>query len=96
MILKCIHEDPNDRISASDALNHPLFSQRPKPSVKDFQTLPICLTHFPKEESYSDILQIIKTECEEYDNVLEFQDLKSGHAFVHFQEVQHNYLFVGQ
>lgn len=86
LILKCFIEDPDYRISASEALKHPLFSQIPTPSIKDMLMLQINLSYFNKEEFYPDILQEIKNQCQEIENVSEFENLESGLAFVHFQE----------
>ena len=96
LILSCIRSDPESRITAVKALNHPVFSQKTAPCIRDMCLLPSPLFQFSQlsnvssEESTEiceELLKDLKIECEAYGEITECKVAEGGHAFVHFQEV---------
>ena len=98
LILQCIRVDPEARITAEHALNHPVFLQHPGPSMKDLYLLQSPLHQFSqfsspetveKNKICEEMLKDLRVECEAYGEITECKVAKGGHAFVHFQEVGH-------
>eukprot|EP00090_Calanus_glacialis_P005566 TRINITY_DN14311_c0_g1_i2.p1 TRINITY_DN14311_c0_g1~~TRINITY_DN14311_c0_g1_i2.p1 ORF type:complete len:221 (-),score=46.21 TRINITY_DN14311_c0_g1_i2:299-961(-) len=97
LILNCIKEDPSSRITADEALNHPIFKLSPDPSVNEIYILqsPILqFTRYDNEDNEDgnyiseEMLETLRTECESYGEIAECKVIEGGHAFVHFQEVR--------
>jgi len=95
LILMCISRDPITRINADEALNHPVFSQKPGPSMKDLYLLQsprLQFSQFSNTDSNEpnkvceEMLKDLRVECEAYGEITECKVAKGGHAFVHFQE----------
>jgi len=96
LILSCISEDPSRRISADEALNHPIFELNPDTDVKEMQILQSPILQFSRcvEDNNEDeriiteeMLDNLRAECEAYGEIAECKVMEGGHAFVHFQEV---------
>jgi len=97
LILNCISEDPSSRVTADEALNHPIFKLNPDPSVNEIYILqsPILqFTRYIDEENEDEnciseeMLDHLRAECEAYGEIAECKVIEGGHAFVHFQEVR--------
>ena len=96
LILNCISEYPSTRITADEALNHPIFKVNPDPNVKEMQILQSPILQFSRyvddnnaDESIitEEMLDKLRAECESYGDIAECKVVAGGHAFVHFQEV---------
>ena len=99
LILMCIKGNPKSRITAAEALNHPVFSQNAGPSMKDLFLLPSPLLQFSQfsntdsnepNKICEEMLKDLRVECEAYGEITECKVAEGGHAFVHFQEVCKN------
>ena len=100
LILQCILVDRDTRITAAEALNHPVFLQHPsQPTITDLYLLqsPLHqLSHFSctetKEENKicEEMLRDLRVECEDYGEISDCTVTDGGHAFVTFQEVGHS------
>ena len=82
------------RITAEEALNHPLFHIQPSPLPQpaDLALLPspvLHVTHLSKDnKSEEEMLASLRSECAEYGEITECCLAEGGGAFVHFQEVR--------
>ena len=99
LIQRCIKGDPKSRISAVEALNHPVFLHKPGPSMKDLFLLPSPLLEFSQftnkdsketNEIREEMLKDLRVECEAYGEITECNVAEGGHAYVHFKEVQNH------
>lgn len=95
LIQRCIKGDPKSRISAVEALNHPVFLHKPGPSMKDLFLLPSPLLEFSQftnkdsketNEIREEMLKDLRVECEAYGEITECNVADGGHAYVHFKE----------
>ena len=97
LILQCILVDRDTRITAAEALNHPVFLQHPShPTITDLYLLqsPLHqLSHFSNTETKEEnkiceeMLRDLRVECEDYGEISDCTVTDGGHAFVTFQEV---------
>ena len=96
LLTRCLTEDPLSRITAEEALAHPLFHLQPPPlpQPNDMALLPspvLRVTFMSKEEegkSEEEMLASLRSECAEYGEITECCLAEGGGAFVHFQEVR--------
>merc|ERR1712083_132212 len=89
VIVRCLDENPSNRLTSSEALSHPLFQQKPTPSPQDLHLLPKNYdTHTGEhaDNNDQDLLRDIRAECSSYGEILECVVGPAGHAYVHFQE----------
>ena len=103
LILQCIRIDKDTRITAADALNHPVLLQHPSPTIRDLYLLQSPLHQFSlfsntetKEENEicEELLRNLREECEEYAEISECKVTDGGHAFMTFQEVSNPYIII--
>ena len=94
LLTRCLTEDPSSRITAEEALAHPLFHMQPPPLPQpaDLALLPspvLHVTHDSKDgKSEEEMLACLRSECAEYGEITECCVAEGGGAFVHFQEVR--------
>ena len=77
MIIRCISEDPAERIGAAEAVTHPVFSASLTPASADLSLLPTPTLQFcphppprpPPERG--NLMARILAECRSYGDVLE-------------------------
>ena len=96
---RCLTEDPLTRITAEEALAHPLFHLEPAPlpDQADKTLLPSPVLHVTelskdkaagKGKSEEELLANLRSECAEYGEITECCLAQGGGAFVHFEEVR--------
>jgi len=95
LIMKCLDEDPYNRISAQDALDHRFFKNHSlMPTTKDMVILPSHILQLfnvfnsekcddPKE--LEDAIRDIRNTAEQYGQIVGMT-AKNGHAYIEFQE----------
>ena len=94
LIIRCVSEDPAERIEAAEAVTHPMFSASLSPAPGDLSLLPTPTLQFsvpqppPGSSPRPDnLMQRILAECRSYGDILECRLGPGGHTLVCFTEV---------
>ena len=79
MIICCIEEEPSERITAAQAINHPVFQNKLSLTAEtDLSPLTTAALRFsPAEENQqadSDILRSIREECQTYGEITDCKE----------------------
>ena len=90
LIIRCVSEDPAERIEAAEAVTLPMFSVSLSPGPGDLSLLPtpslqLSPLHPPPRPDL--MMQRILAECRSYGDILECRLGPGGHTLVCFTEV---------
>ena len=90
LIIRCVSEDPAERIEAAEAVTLPMFSASLSPAPGDLSLLPtpslqLSPLHPPARPDL--MMQRILAECRSYGDILECSLGPGGHTLVCFTEV---------
>ena len=93
LIIRCISEDPSQRITSSEANKHSIFSHKLSPSSHDQSLLPTTTLQFvlvdkSQDTDDQDLLEAVRTECQQFGSIISENTGPGGHPLIHFHEVE--------
>jgi len=93
LIIRCISEDPSQRITSSEASKHSIFSHTLSPASHDQSLLPTTTLQFvlfdkSQDTDDQDLLEAVKTECQQFGSIIIEDTGPGGHPLIQFHEVE--------